>query len=297
MTFNYQQLYYFHIIATEGSLKAASDKTGLSSPTLSEHLKQLEKQLKQRLFERKKSRLVLNDAGLRMFRYTKIMFKAGERLRHSFTPRLLKQISIDIGICSTVSRLIATDCLSSFFSDQETHVRIKQGDYDYLVRDLINSQLDLLISEQKVALESSKEIKTELIHKSPLVVVTSAANASHVKNFEKSFENLSFLHYSPASIYRLEVDNYFSSIEVEPNVMGELDDLQLMKNALYSGIGYAILPMTVVKSEIKSKKLVLIDTLESTTAKVYVSYHKQDPIKQVLNSISSLKKLIKEHHG
>ena len=38
---NFNHVYYFHVAATEGSVKAAAERLGVSQPTVSHHLKKL----------------------------------------------------------------------------------------------------------------------------------------------------------------------------------------------------------------------------------------------------------------
>ena len=57
---NFNHLYYFHVVASEGSVKAAADRLGLTQPTVSEQIRSLERDLDVQLCER--------AAGLRMRR-------------------------------------------------------------------------------------------------------------------------------------------------------------------------------------------------------------------------------------
>ena len=56
---NYHHLYYFKVIATEGSIAKASKILRLGQPTLSAQLMLLEEALEQKLFERQNRSLVL----------------------------------------------------------------------------------------------------------------------------------------------------------------------------------------------------------------------------------------------
>ena len=60
---NYHHLQYFYVIAKEGSIAKAAEKLRVGQPSLSTQLKQLEESLGQELFERKKQRLYLTEAG------------------------------------------------------------------------------------------------------------------------------------------------------------------------------------------------------------------------------------------
>ena len=60
---NLKQLPYFQAIASLGSLSAASERIGISQPALSKYLISLESNIGLKLFETRKKRLILTEAG------------------------------------------------------------------------------------------------------------------------------------------------------------------------------------------------------------------------------------------
>lgn len=67
MSFDWNQLRSFEAVAREGSLVAVSRKTGATQPTLSRHIKELEKSLGIQLFDRTANGLILTPAGTKLF--------------------------------------------------------------------------------------------------------------------------------------------------------------------------------------------------------------------------------------
>ena len=57
---NYNQLYYFYVVATHGSIKKACDKLNLTQPSISGGIKTLEESLGVKLFDREYRKLTLN---------------------------------------------------------------------------------------------------------------------------------------------------------------------------------------------------------------------------------------------
>ncbi len=66
---NYHHLYYFYIIAMEGSISKASKKLHLGQPALSAQLKTLEESFGQKLFVRRNRSLFITDSGKIMRSY------------------------------------------------------------------------------------------------------------------------------------------------------------------------------------------------------------------------------------
>ncbi len=287
---NYNNLYYFHVIATAGSLAAASSTLGLSSSTLSEHLKHVEDEFGQQLFKRNNSRLKLNDAGRKMYRYTKLMFRASQRLEHAFLQRDLKeQVTLDVGVASTVSRTFAAEYFVPLFEDSNTFIRLSQGDYEYLISDLLSFQLDILLSDQKPDFPSDSGLTSEVVKRFPLYIVAATADEKLIESYKENKADIKFLSYSVHSNYRWEVDQHFKSLGIEPLTIGEVDDVLVMKAAVAQGVCIAALPRQVVREEIEKKTFTLLDELELRESSIYVTYHKKNPLDHVMGAVTKLR--------
>ena len=79
--FNYHHLYYFYVIAQEGSIVKATKQLNLAQPTLSAQLKQFENFLNVQLFIRENRRLVLTEEGHRVLSYARMIFDIGQELK------------------------------------------------------------------------------------------------------------------------------------------------------------------------------------------------------------------------
>jgi len=67
---NYAQIRAFHLVAKECSMRRAAELLSVSQPTISQHLKGLETRHGVRLFEKRGRRLILTEAGERLFSVT-----------------------------------------------------------------------------------------------------------------------------------------------------------------------------------------------------------------------------------
>ena len=57
--FNFNHLFYFYVVAKEGSIKLAAEKLHISQPTISDQIKLLEEHFQCSLFERRNRALFL----------------------------------------------------------------------------------------------------------------------------------------------------------------------------------------------------------------------------------------------
>ena len=77
---NYNHLFYFWMVAREGSVVDAAKALMLSQPTVSIQVKELETSLGHRLFDRTGRGLKLTDSGKIAFNYANEMFSLSRDL-------------------------------------------------------------------------------------------------------------------------------------------------------------------------------------------------------------------------
>ena len=81
--FNFRHLYYFWIVAKEGSITKAADRLGLAIQTVSAQLALLEQSTGKSLFNVQGRRMVLTEAGRIAMRYADQIFLLGEQLQEA----------------------------------------------------------------------------------------------------------------------------------------------------------------------------------------------------------------------
>jgi LysR family transcriptional activator of nhaA len=105
---NYHHLYYFKVIATEGSIARASKVLRLGQPTLSAQLKLLEDSLGHELFERKNRSLILTESGRVTLEYANEIFKLGRELRETIEERPSKgRVPLQVGVVDTIPKHVS----------------------------------------------------------------------------------------------------------------------------------------------------------------------------------------------
>lgn len=292
---NYNHLLYFHVIASEGSLKKAAKVLHVTQPTLSEQLGQLETFLKAPLFERKPTGLVLNARGRTALRYTSIIFKTGERLVQSFHQRLsVTSRLLEIGVLSTVSKSLATEIFIPVFESPNFLARIRSGENEHLRHDLLTGEIDILISDEKTLYPKSKGIKSIVIQNPRYLIV--CGKKLHTKVDPKdlsSLNNIPFINYSNSSSVKWEIDNFFGLSGIRPPVLGEVDDISIMRLTTEKDLCFSILPEQVVKEAISEKRLFAIAEIPSLRVQISAHYRSttsSDVAKEAIRLLSTHKK-------
>jgi LysR family transcriptional activator of nhaA len=281
---NFNHLYYFHVTATEGSVKAAAERLGVTQPTVSEQVRLLERNLDVQLFERSAAGLRLTQAGRDAYEHTTAMFLAGERLvealGHAVEP---PSVMLRVGVSAAMARTIAADFLMPVLTVENCRPSIRTGDFTDLLRDLRGHELDLVIGETEPLEASRAGLEVELVYRTSLIAVA-------LPDFEPlpDWHDLPLLEFRPTSIYHWEVDAFLKERGLRPNLMGELDDAFLMLEAVLRGGFVAFVPSTVAREAIRAKRLKVLATVPVGSGGVHAVYPSGESLQLVHTAIARL---------
>lgn len=265
---NYNHLYYFHRVAAAGSIAQAAEHLGVTQPTVSEQIKQLERTLGVTLFQRVPGGLRLTEAGQRTYEHTTVMFRASERLVEELghvpadLPRLLR-----VGISTGASRSIASDYLMPVFAIDDFTPSIRSGDLGDLLRDLHGNELDLVLCESepmaasRTGLEMVHLEHTTLVAVAPPGVVPSA-----------DWSNVKIVQYRATSGYRWDVEAHLGEQGLRPRVAGETDDALLMLETAIRGGFVAFVPRGVARDAVATNRLQVLAKIDLQNAGLFALY-------------------------
>ena len=134
-------LVVFYYVASEESITGAADKLCLTQPTVTYHIRSLERHVGLKLLDIKKQKVFLTQAGVGLFKYV------GE-IYHQMTGaekylENLKEASLRIGISTTFSTCLAS--AASAFEKLYPHVKlvIRSASSFEVAEDVLNSEVDL----------------------------------------------------------------------------------------------------------------------------------------------------------
>lgn len=281
---NFNHLYYFHVTASEGSVKAAADRLGVTQPTVSEQLRMLERTLAVQLFERTPTGLRLTQAGRDAYEHTTAMFLAGDRLVEALgqagPPAV---VALRVGVSAATSRTIAADFLMPVLTVERCRPSIRTGEFTDLLRDLRSHELDLVVGEGEPLEAARSGMEIALIHR-PVLVAISRPDIEP----RDDWQNLSLLEYRTASVYYWEVDNFLKEKGLRPTSIGELDDAFLMLEAAARGGFVAFVPRSVAREAIKSGRVKALATLAPVSAGVHAVYHASETLQLARTAVEKL---------
>ena len=113
---NYQHLFFFWHVVTEGSITAACEKLHLAQPTISGQLTVFEQAIGEKLFYKQGRKLRLTDTGRIVFHYAEEIFALGRDLGNTLkglpTGRALR---LSMGITDALPKLVVYRLMQPVF--------------------------------------------------------------------------------------------------------------------------------------------------------------------------------------
>lgn len=255
---NYQHLFYFWHVVTEGSITAACEKLHLAQPTISGQLTVFEQAIGEKLFYKQGRKLQLTDTGRIVFYYADEIFSLGRELGNTLkglpTGRALR---LSIGIADALPKLVVYQLMQPVFQLPEpVQVFCYEDKVERLLTDVSLQTIDLVLSDTPLTSNSKANVFNHLLGESSVsVFATSELSAIYRPNFPRSLSGAPFLLPTNNMALRRSLDQWFESESIRPKIQAEIEDSALIKTFGKGGLGLFVAP-TTVEDEIKRQYVV-----------------------------------------
>lgn len=249
---NYHHLLYFWSVAKHGTIAKACEELQLAQPTISAQLRVFEDRLGEKLFLRKGRHLVLTEIGRVVFKHAEDIFSIGQDLMNTVKGRGGgRSARLTVGIVDVVPKLLATRLLESTFR-QFPAVRLVcwEDKLDRLLADLAIHGLDLVIADTPAPPTIKVQAYNHLMGESGVTFFASAKLAARYRrNFPQSLNGASMLLPTSNTMLRRLLDDWLTSHDLTPTVIGEFQDSATLK--AFGQTGHGLFPgSTVMEKEI-----------------------------------------------
>ncbi len=131
----------FYFVAREQSITSAADKLCLTQPTVTYHIRTLERNIGLKLLDIKRQKVFLTQAGVGLFQYVSEIYQqvtGAEKFLEG-----LKEASLRIGIAATFSPVVAS--AAAAFEELYPHVKliVRNASSLEVAEDVLSSQVDV----------------------------------------------------------------------------------------------------------------------------------------------------------
>lgn len=269
---NYHHLFYFWMVAREGSIAAACEQLDVSQPTVSSQIRSLERSLGLRLFAREGRGLVLTDAGRVAYRYADEIFSLGRELRDAIAGRPAGHpLRLSVGVIDAMTKLVVARLLEPALRLEEP-VRIvcSEGSVEELLGDLARHRLDIVLSDIPLAPGAAVRAYNHQLGESEVAIFGPPALADSLTGtFPRSIEGAPMLLPAEHTAMRRSLEHWFESLDLRPRVVGEFEDSGLMKAFGRSGFGLFAAPAIIEREVCAQYQVRMIGRIESVREQFY----------------------------
>lgn len=252
---NYHHLYYFFVIAREGSIVKAAKILNLTPQTVSGQLGSFEDYLGQLLFDRKGRRLLLNEAGKHVFSYAEDIFALGSELQSTLRNQDIEhQHVLSIGIVDVIPKTFVFDLTKSCLEiDEPIRMICREADMDTLLSELALNKLDLILSDRTLTPGTPIKAYSHPLGECGLSFYADKKSAVRLKkNFPQSLDKHPFLICGDNSMQKISLLAWFESFAIAPKIVAEFDDSALLKIFGKAGYGVFCTP-TIIEHHVKKQ--------------------------------------------
>jgi LysR family transcriptional activator of nhaA len=269
---NYHHLLYFWTVSKEGSVSKAAAAMHVAQPTVSAQLRSLERSLGQQLFTRQGRFLKLTAEGEAVFRYADEIFSLGRELMQNVkgdsqaAPKRFR-----VGVSDALPKLTTYRLLEPALTMQPAfrlHMRIDKT--ERLLGELAVHAVDLVIADVPMTPSLRVRAFNHLLGETTVSIFGTPELARGVRReFPRSLHGAPLLLQTTNTAMRQSLDQWFDAHHVEPNIVGEVEDMAMLQTLGEHGLGLFAAPTVVRKEICRRYKVAWVGELDRVSEKFY----------------------------
>ncbi|HEX7635198.1 MAG TPA: transcriptional activator NhaR [Noviherbaspirillum sp.] len=247
---NYRHLYYFWVVAKEGSLTRAAERLDVAVQTISAQLALLEQSVGKALLAPQGRRLALTEAGRVALSYADQIFLLGEQMQDVLSEIDAGQMMrLTVGISDSLPKLIASRLLDAALKlPQKVKLVCYEDDFESLLGKLSVHKLDVVLTDRPMPSGTTLRVFSHLLGESEISLFGLPELAKRYRpKFPLSLHGAPLLLPTRSNAIRGRLDHWFESNDVRPDVVGEFDDNALLNTFGSNGIGLFPAPSALAK--------------------------------------------------
>ncbi len=252
-------LIVFYFVASGESITSAADKLCLTQPTVTYHIRSLERNVGVKLLDVRRQKVYLTQAGKGLVRYVNEIYQQMTSAEKYLDD--LKEASLRVGISATFSSIVAS--AAATFEELYPHVKliVRNTSSFEVAEDILSSQVDLGVVVS-MDYKNPKLRAIPLSAREKLVLVVSPSNPIAE---EQRVELADLCGYPlvagpETSATRQVILNKFESegLKVPPLIIAEVNSLEWGMNLVENGKGMGLYHIKVVERGIAEGRLKIL---------------------------------------
>ncbi len=270
---NLKHLRYFWAVAGHGSIARASEILHITPQTISGQLRDLERQIGSKLFEKAGRNLVLTDTGKLVFSYADEMFRLGIELQDALAGRTpTSRLTLNVGIAMVVPKLLAYRVLEPVLRLEEpTRLICNEAPLVDLLADLSVHKLDLVIADSPLSPALNIRAYNHPLGDSGITFYARGTEARQYRqDFPHSLHGAPMLMPTGSSALRRSLELWFERSNIQPLVVAGFEDRALMKAFGEAAAGVFTSPTAVEEDVLKKYAVKVIGRTDEVTERFFI---------------------------
>ncbi len=269
---NYHHLYLFWTLSKEGTFTKTAEKLSIAQSAVTAQIKNLETFLGLSLIDRSNKRKpILTEEGKAVLEFANSIFEHGDELLNwAKQGSEHKHQVLKVGALSGLSRNLQFEFLKPALGLKNVRIEVTTGDQEKLVRLLKEHHLDLILSSHNVPADGRITLHSNVLTTSPLVFVIGKKHKIRGGDLKDYLSKKSVCLPSRNFETRPEIDAYLDGIKVEKEILGEIDDIALLRIFALKSEAVVVIPEMGIQGEIESGEVHVVARPKGLEQKFYV---------------------------
>lgn len=255
------KLYSLLAVVELGNFTRAAESLSLTQPAVTQHIKQLERELKIKVFNRVGNSIKPTNEGEILIQYARRSIALFQSMKQGILDGKHSMRRLTVGVTHTAESNAVAEVLGKYSSNNPgTIITIITGTINNLYQMLKNYELDLAVVEGKI---KDSTINSLLLDTDSLLLVLSnnhpLAGKTAVTIGELKKEPLILRRPSSGTrnLFKAHLESQNMSLD-EFNVILEVDNIATIKDLIRRDIGVSILSRSVCLDELKKGKITVL---------------------------------------
>lgn len=249
---NFKHLHYFWVTAKAGGVMRAGEQLHTTPQTLSGQIKLLEESLDLKLFRKSGRQLELTEDGRLALGYADQIFTLGAELETALREARGGQqvLEFRVGVADSVAKSVVYRLLEPALTIAEP-VRLicSEGKFPDLLAQLALHRLDLVIADEPMSSHVSVKAFNHALGSTTMSFFCAPGLKAQLQgDFPQCMNNMPMLIPGASASVRRHLEGWMTRYQIHPRIIGEFDDVALMKAFGREGRGVFMAP-TVLEEE------------------------------------------------
>jgi LysR family nitrogen assimilation transcriptional regulator len=243
-----RRLKYFVKIVDVGSVTLASDVLHVAQPALSQHVATLEAEFSQQLLVRTPKGVTPTEAGKTLYRHAQSILKQMEQARvevGSASAALKGKVSVGLAPGTAASSLALPLLRAVRSRHPEVVLHLNENFGTTLAEQISDGRMDMAVIYANKAVTGLSLLP--LLHEELVLVTPPHQPFPNPQASLSEIAKLGLLMLRPNNVIRRLVDESFLRAECQPQAVAEIESIPTLVNAVTSGIGATILPLSAAR--------------------------------------------------